>query len=83
MILLHNILHERGIPPEEIITIRKEYYIVSNTEIKGNKSNFHRKDRTGELFGFIEKITPFPFVNVEPIDKNTFISLVENLEKNN
>ena len=83
LILLHNILHQLGISPEEIITIRKEYYIVSKTEIKGNKSNFHRKGRSGELFGFIDKITPFPFVKVEPIDENSFISLIRNLERNN
>ena len=81
LILLHNILHELGIAPEEIVTIRKEYYIVSNTKIKGNKSNFHRKGRSSELFGFIDKISPFPFSNVEPIDENSFISLVESLEK--
>lgn len=83
LILLHDILHESGIPHEEIVTIRKEYYIVSNTKIKGNKSNFHRKGRSKELFGFINQISPFPFVIIEPIDENSFVSLVERLEKNN
>ena len=80
LILLHNILQNLGISPEEIVSIRKEGYIVSKTEIKGNFSNFHMNSRTGELFGFADVITPFPFVNAEPIDEDTFISLIEDLK---
>ena len=80
LILLHNILQNLGISPEEIVSIRKEYYIVSKTEIKGNFSSFHMNSRTGELFGFADVITPFPFVNAEPIDVDTFISLIEDLK---
>lgn len=80
LILLHNILQNLGISPEEIVSIRKECYIVSKTEIKGNFSNFHMNSRTGELFGFADVITPFPFVNAEPIDADTFISLIEYLK---
>ena len=42
LILLHNILSELGILPEEIVSIKKEYYIASKTEIKGNRSNFYQ-----------------------------------------
>ena len=39
LILLHKVLKENGISSEEMIGIRKEYYIVSKTPISGNKSN--------------------------------------------
>ena len=83
LILLHNILHDYGISPEEIVTIKKEYYIVSKTKINGNKSNFYHSGRSGEIFGFIDVISPFPFVNVEPINENTFLSLIKDLKRHN
>ena len=42
-----------------------------------------RKGRYSEIFGFIDKITPFPFVNVEPINEKTFLSLINSLKKEN
>ena len=61
LILLHEILNDYGISSEEIVKIRKEYYIVSKTPInKNNRSNWHRKGRSREIFGFIDKIKPFP-----------------------
>jgi predicted metal-binding transcription factor (methanogenesis marker protein 9) len=83
LILLHKVLHELGISPEEIISIKKEYYIVSKTEMKVNRSNFYNSGRSGELFGFINRIKPFPFVNVEPINEEIFIELIEDLKRNN
>ena len=56
LIILHKILNKAGIPSEEIITLRKEYYVVSKTPMKGNKSNWHRSSRNREIFGFIDKI---------------------------
>lgn len=83
LILLNEILQSEGIKPEELVNIKKEYYIVSKTPINTNKSNYHRKGRTGEIFGFIDKIKPFPFIKVEPITEETFISLINNLERKN
>lgn len=80
LILLYNILNELEIKPEEIVNIRKEYYIVSETPINGNPTNFHRKGRSKEIFGFIDKIKPFPFAEVQPINKITFLSLISNLK---
>ena len=80
LILLHNILNEFGISHEDIVKIKKEYYIVSKTPL-GNKSNFHRKGRSGEIFGFIDKIKPFPFAEVEPITENVFLSLINDLKR--
>lgn len=82
LILLHNILNELGISSADIVSIKKEYYIVSKTEIKANRSNFYNTGRSGELFGFVEKISPFPFVNVEPINDEIFIELIEDLKRN-
>jgi len=80
LILLYDILNKLGIKPEEIINIRKEYYILSKTPIKGNLANFHRKGRSKEIFGFIDKIKPFPFAEVQPINEITFLSLINNLK---
>lgn len=80
LILLYKILDDNGIKPEDLINIEKEYYIVSETPIPGNKSNFHRKGRSKEIFSFIDIIKPYPFINVEPINKTTFVSLINNLE---
>lgn len=57
LILLHNILNEFGIPSDEIVKIRKEYYIVTKTPINGNKSNWYRQRKNKEIFGFIEDQT--------------------------
>lgn len=80
LILLCNILNELGIKSEEIINMRKEYYIVSKTPINGSPTNFHRKGRSKEIFGFIDKIKPFPFAEVQPINEMTFLSLIYNLK---
>lgn len=79
LILLHNILNEFGISSEEIVKIEKEYYVVSKTPSNGNKKNWHRKGRNGELFGFIDKIQPFPFSKVDHLTENTFLSLIDEL----
>ena len=61
LILLHKILNDNGISSEEIVKIRKEYYIVSKTPLnKNNKSNWHRTGKSNEIFGFIDKISSFP-----------------------
>ena len=83
LITLHKILNDLGISHEDIVKIKKEYYVVSITPINENKSNSHRKGRYSEIFGFIDKITPFPFVNVEPINEKTFLSLINSLKKEN
>lgn len=79
LILLHNILNEFGISSEEIVKIEKEYYVVSKTPRIGNKKNWHRKGRNGELFGFIDKIHPFPFSKVDHLTENTFLSMINEL----
>ena len=53
LILLHNLLNDEGISSEDIVSIKKEYYIISKTPISGNKSNWHRRGRNKEIFGFI------------------------------
>lgn len=84
LILLHEILNDYGISSEEIVKIRKEYYIVSKTPInKNNRSNWHRKGRSREIFGFIDKIKPFPFIEVDHLNEKTFLSLIKNLKGNN
>lgn len=83
LILLHDILNEDGISSENIIKVKKEYYIVSNTPVTWNKSNSRRHGRTGEIFGFVDKISPFPFVHIEPINEKTFLSLIKDLEMKN
>ncbi|HII08413.1 MAG TPA: hypothetical protein HA355_02360 [Methanosphaera sp.] len=84
LILLHEILKDYGISSEEIVKIRKEYYIVSKTPInKNNRSNWHRKGRSREIFGFIDKIKPFPFIEVDHLNEKTFLSLIKNLKGNN
>lgn len=83
LILLHNILNEAGISSEEIVSIKKEYYVVSKTPQSGNKHNWHRKGRNREIFGFIDKIKPFPFIEVDHLNKETFLSLIEELQINN
>ena len=84
LILLHEILNDYGISSEEIVKIRKEYYIVSKTPInKNNRSNWNRKGRSREIFGFIDKIKPFPFIEVDHLNEKTFLSLIKNLKGNN
>ena len=84
LILLHEILNDYGISSEEIVKIRKEYYIMSKTPInKNNRSNWHRKGRSREIFGFIDKIKPFPFIEVDHLNEKTFLSLIKNLKGNN
>lgn len=82
LILLHKILNEYGISSEEIVKIRKEYYIVSKTPLNNNKANWHRKGKSGEIFGFIDKIKPFPFIKVDHLNEKTFLSLIRNLKEN-
>lgn len=79
LILLHNILNEFGISSDEIVKIKKEYYVVSKTPGNGSKKNWHRKGRNGELFGFIDKIRPFPFTKVDHLTEKTFISMINEL----
>ena len=81
LILLHNVLIEFGISSEEIVKIRKEYYIVSKTPIGGNKSNWHRRGRNRELFGFIDDMCPFPFSQINHLNEKTFLALVGDLNK--
>lgn len=82
MILLHKILNDNGISSEEIVKIRKEYYIVSKTPLnKNNKSNWHRKGKSNEIFGFIDKIRPFHFIKVDHLDEKAFLSLIGTLKR--
>lgn len=81
LILLHNVFNEFGISSEEIIKIRKEYYVVSKTPSRGNKSNWHRRGRNRELFGFIDNMCPFPFSRISHLNEKTFLSLIGDLEK--
>lgn len=83
LILLHKILNEYGISSEEIVKIRKEYYIVSKTPINKNRSNWHRQTKNREIFGFIDKIKPFPFIEVDHLNEKTFLSVIRNLKENN
>ncbi len=83
LILLHNVLNEAGISSEEIISVKKEYYVVSTTPSSGNKANWHRRGRNREIFGFIDKIKPFPFINVDHLNKETFSSLIDELQTKN
>lgn len=80
LILFYKILYKNGIKPEELINMKKEYYIISKTPIKGNKSNFHKKGRSKEIFGFIDIIKDIPFSKVQPINETAFISLIKTLE---
>ena len=68
---------------KEIVSIKKEYYVVSKTPQSGNKHNWHRKGRNREIFGFIDKIKPFPFIEVDHLNKETFLSLIEELQIKN
>jgi hypothetical protein len=83
LILLHNILNEFNISSDEIVKIRKEYYIVSKTPITGNKSNWHRQRKNKEIFDFIDKIRPFPFTKIGHLNENSFLSLINCLEEKN
>ena len=78
LFLLHQILNDNGISHEDLIKIKKNYYIVSKTKINKNKSHIHIKGRGKEVFGFINKIQPFPFVKVKPINEKTFIEIIQN-----
>ena len=80
---MHNILNDSGIPSEEIVTIRKEYYVVSTTPISGNKSNWHRRGRSKEIFGFIDKIKPFPFTEIDHLSEKSYYSFINNLKMKN
>lgn len=82
LILLHTILNNSNIPSEEIVSVKKEYYIVSKTPMTGNKNNWHRKGRNKEIFGFIDKIKPFPFIEIEHLNEKTFLSLIETIKIN-
>lgn len=81
LILLHNIFNDFGISSEEIVKFRKEYYVVSKTPLGGNKSNWHRRGRNRELFGFIDDMCPFPFSQINHLSEKTFLSLVGELDK--
>lgn len=83
LILLNNLLNDAGISSEEITSINKEYYIISETPVDGNKSNWHRGKRNKEIFGFIDKIKPFPFSEINHLNERRFLSLINTLQKNN
>ena len=83
LILLHNILNEFGIPSDQIVKIRKEYYIVSQTPMTGNPNNFHRQTKNREIFGFIDKISPFPFSKIDHLTVKSFLKMIDNLEEIN
>lgn len=83
LILLHKILNENGISSEEIVSIRKEYYIVSTTPMRGNKSNWHRRGRNKEIFGFIDKIKPFPFTEIDHLSEESYFAFINTLEMKN
>jgi hypothetical protein len=55
---------------------------VSKTPLNNNKANWHRKGKSGEIFGFIDKIKPFPFIKVDHLNEKTFLSLIRNLKEN-
>ena len=83
LILLHEILNENGITSEQIVTIRKEYYIVSKTPMSGNKSNWHRRGRNKEIFGFIDKIKPFPFTEIDHLSEKSYFTFINDLKMKN
>jgi len=83
LILLHKILNDNGISSEEIVMIRKEYYVVSTTPISGNKSNWHRRGRNKEIFGFIDKIKPFPFTEINHISEKSYFAFINTLKIKN
>lgn len=83
LILLHKILNDYGISSEEIVTVKKEYYVVSTTPTSGNKSNWHRRGRNKEIFGFIDKIKPFPFTKIDHIHEKSYFSFINNLKIKN
>lgn len=78
LFLLHQILNNEGIDHEDLIKVKKKYYIVSKTVINKNRNNIHLKGRSAEIFGFINKIKPFPFIEVEPINEKTFFTIIHN-----
>ena len=81
LILLHNLLNKYNIPSEDIIKVKKEYYIISLTPIPINRSNAHRKIRNRGLFDFLDKICPFPFIEAEPLNEKSFLELINELEE--
>lgn len=81
LILLHNLLNKNGISSEDIINIKKEYYVVSLTQISTNKTNSHRKIKQKGIFEFMNKIVPFPFEKSEPMTPKTFITTITKLEE--
>lgn len=83
LILLHKILNDNGITSEEIVTIRKEYYVVSTTPMRGNKSNWHRRGRSKEIFGFIDKIKPFPFTEIDHLSEESYLTFINTLKTKN
>lgn len=83
LILLHEILNDNGIASEEIVTIRKEYYVVSRTPMSGNPSNWHRRGRNKEIFGFIDKISPFPFTEIDHLSEESYCAFINSLEMRN
>lgn len=80
LIILHKILNDAGISSEDIVSVKKEYYVVSKTPSSGNKANWHRRGRNKEIFGFIDKIKPFPFSEIDHLDEKAFLSLINDLE---
>lgn len=83
LILLHKILNDNGITSKEIVTIRKEYYVVSKTPMSANKSNWHRRGRNKEIFGFIDKIKPFPFIEIGHLSEKSYSSFINSLNVKN
>lgn len=83
LIVLHKILNKAGISSEEIITLRKEYYVVSKTPLKGNKSNWHRSSRNREIFGFVDKIKPFPFAEIGHLSEKSYFKFIDSLKMKN
>lgn len=87
LILLNQILNDNGFSYEDIVKITKEYYVVSLTNVpndfkRPNKSNNRRKGKLTEIFEFRNKLSPFPFINIEPINDIEFRNLVNQLEEN-
>lgn len=83
LILLHNILNEAQIPSQEITSIEKKYYVVSKTPVNENIVEWHKRRRNKEIFGFIDKIKPFPFIDANHLNKEAFLSLINELQIDN
>ena len=57
--------------------------MVSTTPMEGNKSNWHRSSRNREIFGFIDKIKPFPFAEINHLSEKSYIKFINNLKMKN